>query len=271
MSAGHVITHLETVGADIASNAGGSATPGSPALEDVTPQVGVITLNRPEKRNALNAAIATAVAEAVRAHTSAGVRAILIRGEGPVFCAGADLSGGVYADDFWSAMEDMLSAIQTTPVPVIADIHGPAVGAGCQIAVACDLRAFADEGACWVPVAEHGFALDLWTHARARELMGGALARNVFLAGARVGAEQARATGFSVVLDDATPNATALAHRVARQAPLSMEHSKRVFNSPDMHADAELQQMMVDIWASEDVQEARRARAEKRAPQFRGR
>ena len=50
-----------------------------------------------------------------------------------------------------------------------------------------------------------------------------------------------------------------------------MEHSKRVFNSPDMHADAELQQMMVDIWASEDVQEARRARAEKRAPQFRGR
>ena len=264
MSAGHVITHLETVGTGKASNADGSG-------HSAAPQVGVITLNRPEKRNALNATIATAVAEAVRAHTAAGVRAILIRGEGPVFCAGADLSGGVYADDFWSAMEDMLSAIQTTPVPVVADIHGPAVGAGCQIALACDLRVFTDEGACWVPVAEHGFALDLWTHARARELLGGALARNVFLAGARVGAEQARATGFSVVLDAATPNASALAHRVARQAPLSMEHSKRVFNSPDMHADAELQRMMVDIWASEDVQEARRARAEKREPQFRGR
>lgn len=252
MSAGHVLTHTE------------SADP-------TAPQVGVITLNRPEKRNALNATIANAVAEAVRAHTTAGVRAILIRGEGPAFCAGADLSGGVYADDFWVAMENMLSAIQTAPVPVIADIDGPAVGAGCQIALACDLRVFSDEGACWVPVAAHGFALDLWTHDRARELMGGALARNVFLAGARVSAEQARATGFSVLLDDATPDATAFAYRVAQQAPLSMKHSKRVLNSSDMYADAELEQMIPAIWDSEDVQEARQARAEGRTPHFTGR
>src|SRR5699024_12180081 len=92
----------------------------------------------------------------------------------------------------------MLQAVLEAPVPVIADVHGPAIGAGCQLILACDLRVFQDAGECWVPVARHGFALDEWTHSRAVELMGGAWARNIFLGGAHLSAEQARELGFAI-------------------------------------------------------------------------
>ena len=116
--------------------------------------VAVVTLNNPSKRNALTADVAKAIADAVREASAGDVavdraaRAILIRGNGPAFCAGADLSGGVYADDFWGSLSDMLQAITACPVPVIADVQGPAVGAGCQLVLACDLRVFGDRGEC---------------------------------------------------------------------------------------------------------------------------
>ncbi|AHI02634.1 enoyl-CoA hydratase [Corynebacterium falsenii DSM 44353] len=232
--------------------------------------VGVVVLNHPEKRNAIRAEVATAVTRGIHSLLDQQVRAILIRGEGPAFCAGADLSGGVYGDDFWPAMRDMLHAILDAPVPVIADVQGPAVGAGCQILLACELRVFGPDALVWVPLAQHGFALDFWTHERARELMGGAMARNVFLAGVKVDAQQAAAIGFATLIGDAT-TALDFATTVAAQAPLSMEHSKRVFNSPDLSQQPELEAQIPGIWASEDAAEARRARSEKRAPQFHGR
>ena len=149
------------------------------------------------KRQALTAEVARSIAAAVR-EVSTGetaedrtARAILIRGKGPAFCAGADLSGGVYADDFWGSLSDMLQAITSSPVPVIADVQGPAVGAGCQLILACDLRIFGDRGECWVPVAQHAFAMDTWTIQRARELVGGSFARNLLLGSARMSVDQA--------------------------------------------------------------------------------
>lgn len=232
--------------------------------------VGIVTLNRPEKRNAITAQLAMEVARAVDAHTEAGCRAILIRGAGSVFSAGADLSGGVYSPDFFDSLRAMLRAVLDTPVPVIAAIQGPAVGAGCQLVLACDLRVFGTQGQVWVPAATHGFALDAWTHDRLRDLLGGALARNVMLAGAKVGAQQALNTGFACMVGDVAADALTFAHTVAGQAPLSMEHSKRMFNSPDPARDPALDELMAQAWASEDAAEARAARAEGRAPNFTG-
>lgn len=242
--------------------------------------VAVLTLNNPSKRNALTADVARSIAAAVR-EVSTGetaedrtARAILIRGNGPAFCAGADLSGGVYADDFWGSLSDMLQAITSTPVPVIADVQGPAVGAGCQLILACDLRIFGDRGECWIPVAQHAFAMDTWTIQRARELMGGSFARNLLLGSARMSADQAVATGFATHLATVTEQRDEpmdIAQGIAASAPLSMEHAKRVLNSPDPHGDESLEKLFFAAWASEDAQEARAARAEKRAPQFKGR
>ncbi|QFQ01869.1 putative enoyl-CoA hydratase echA6 [Corynebacterium urogenitale] len=242
--------------------------------------VTVITLNNPAKRNALTAQFAREIAEAIR-EASAGevaedrqARAILLRGEGPAFCAGADLGGGVYGDDFWASITDMLNAITESPVPVIADVQGPAVGAGCQLILACDLRVFGERGVCWIPVAKHAFAMDDWTIRRARELLGGSVARNLLLGGAQVGTEQALALGFAMSkasVADQRDEPLEIAQSIAGGAPLSMEHSKRVLNHEDPANDAELQQMFTDVWASEDASEARRARAEQRAPHFTGR
>ena len=67
----------------------------------------------------------------------------------------------------------MLTTVTDVPVPVIADIQGPAVGAGCQLALACDLRVMGEGAVTWVPAVQHGFALDPWTVNRAVELLGG--------------------------------------------------------------------------------------------------
>lgn len=245
--------------------------------------VGIITLNDPDRRNALDAAKAQRIAEAVRGFSGlpkvvgspageAGepVRAILLRAQGPAFCAGADLAGGVYATEFFESLTQMLQAITDSPLPVIADVQGPAVGAGCQLLLACDLRVFGEKAAIWVPAAEHGFALDAWTHERLKEMLGGAVARNVMIGAAKVGSEQAVALGFAVKIGD---DATALdyAHSMAALSPLSMEHSKRVLNSPDPSQDESLEKLFYAAWASEDVKEARAARKERRAPKFTGR
>ncbi len=244
----------------------------------------IITLNRPEKRNALRSEDCQGVTAAVKRAAGRGdatgegtpARAIVLRGNGPAFCAGADLSGGVYADDFWGSLKDMLQAITAVPIPVIADVQGPAVGAGSQLILACDLRVFGKDATCWIPVAERAFALDAWTHARAKELMGGAVARNVLLGGAKLGAVQAEQVGFAALVGG-PEEAIALAQRVAEFAPLSLAYAKRALNSPDplglalASEKAELDALFRQVWSSEDVREARAARAEKRKPRFRGR
>lgn len=249
--------------------------------------VAILTLNDPKKRNALTAEKARSIEEAIieleatrhgvpLADTenadaiSEPVRAIVLRGEGPAFCAGADLSGGVYARDFFDSLTRMLTAVTRCPIPIIADVQGPAVGAGCQLVLASDLRIFGEGGCVWVPAAQHGFALDTWTHQRLRELVGGAHARNIMLGGQKLEAREAVATGLAAQLTDAE-GALAYARRVALHAPLSMEHSKRVLNSANPYGDPALDMLFYKAWSSQDAQEAREAREQGRDPRFIGR
>jgi enoyl-CoA hydratase len=245
----------------------------APVTLEFDGRVAVVTLTRPDRRNALDATVCTAVTGALRdAAAAEGVRAVLLRGEGPAFCAGANLKGGVYATDFFAALEGMLATLTGLPLPVIADIQGPAVGAGCQLALACDLRVMGPKARVWVPAVEHGFALDLWTVRRATELLGGATARNVLIAGAQVGQKAAVASGFAVLGGDSA-DALQMARVIAAQAPLPTAYFKRALNNPD--PDPEVASSLVAeaeaCWASEDVREARRARAEHRPAVFQGR
>ncbi|RAV34944.1 enoyl-CoA hydratase [Corynebacterium heidelbergense] len=265
--------------------------------------VAVVTLRRPEKRNALRQVecdgIALAVQLAVEGEAGAAggspgigedavqpsgtkpsahpARVILIRGEGDVFCAGADL-GGVYESGFLDAAGRMTEAILAAPVPMIAEVQGAAVGAGCQLIMACDLRVFAPAAACWIPAAANGLVLDTWMLNRTRELLGGALARDLMIGGGRITAQRAEALGFASRICDDAAQARRFAHDIAAQAPLSMRYAKAVLNDTKLrpslsHAPAQdaHRELYDRVWQSEDVREAKAARSEGRRPQFSGR
>ena len=229
--------------------------------------VAVVELQREDRRNALDLALCTAVHEAADAAVAEGARVIVVTGKGTAFCSGADL-GGVYGPDFLQALYGMLHHLTQLPIPLIAAVNGPAIGAGTQLAMACDLRV-ADETAKFaVPTARNGLAVDAWTIRTLSELAGAGRARRLMLAAESLDRDEALACGLAdrpgMVAD-----AIAWAHEIAEFAPLALAHNKLVLNgSPD--DDAEIERSFAAVWASDDVQEAALARTERRAPVFRG-
>lgn len=230
-----------------------------------------ITLNRPEKRNALDTETCVLVREAVEAAVEAGSRAIVITGAGTAFSAGADLSGGVYAKDFTTQVVMMLQAIESAPVPVIAAINGPAVGAGTQLAIACDLRVVAPGGFFMVPVVKVALAVDNWTVKRLSSLVGGSNARAMLLAAETADAESALRIGLANRAGD-LEDAREWARELSGFAPLTIAHLKMLFadDGARVHASAEQDAAARRCWFSEDAKEARLARTERRRPVFRG-
>lgn len=234
--------------------------------------VATLTLTRDHKRNALDQDMCRAIDAALDEVVDAGARAIVITGDGSAFCAGADLGGGVYADGFFDALFSMLGHIQRVPAVVIGAINGPAVGAGTQLAMACDLRVVADAAYFRVPVVDVAIALDDVTVRSLERLVGGARARTMLLTGATLSSEDAVSCGFAAMpgtLDDAL----ALASVCATKAPLTLRNLKAEFawGGYRPFSDEERREFQLAAWNSEDVQEARAARAEKREAEFRGR
>lgn len=228
--------------------------------------VSVIELRREDRRNALNLEQCKAIHEAVDAAVDGGARAVVITGKGTAFCSGADL-GGVYGDEFLSALYGMLHHLTEVSVPLIAAVNGPAIGAGTQLALACDLR-IADVSARFaVPTARNGMAVDAWTIRTLADVAGHGTARRLMLAAETLDRSQALAVGLADragTLDDALD----WAKEIASLAPLSLAHNKLVLNGGDDEAVAE---SFAACWASEDVREAALARSEKRTPHFTGR
>ena len=144
--------------------------------------VTTIELQRPERRNALNSELVDILREAVQEAAADDVRAIVITGAGTVFCAGADLSGDVFAADFPDKAIALNLAIDAVQVQVIGAINGPAIGAGVQLAMVCDLRVVAPDAYFQFPIARYGLALDNWSIRRLSSLAGYGRARGMLLA-----------------------------------------------------------------------------------------
>ncbi|WP_039795193.1 enoyl-CoA hydratase [Nocardia araoensis] len=230
-----------------------------------------IELQREERRNALNHELVTLLREAVLAAVADQARVIVLTGRGPVFSAGADLSG-VYSGDFLSGLLDMLHAIESAPVPVISAINGAAIGAGVQLALASDLRVIAPEAYIAVPAAKLGITVDRWTVRRLAALIGGGPARTVLLGAEQISADDAYAFGFANRIGTVA-DAQAWAKHIAALAPLSLRHMKLVLND-DGTRDPETAQQRAALeaaWTSEDAKEGRLARQEKRPAKFVGR
>ncbi|MCB0923394.1 MAG: enoyl-CoA hydratase [Mycobacterium sp.] len=233
--------------------------------------VTTIEMQRPERRNALNTMLVDALREAVETAAADGIRAIVLTGQGTVFCAGADLSGDVFAAEFPEKAIALNKAIDAVPVPVIAALNGPAIGAGVQLAMVCDLRVVAPGAYFQFPIARYGLALDNWSIRRLASLAGHGRARAMLLAAEKLDAQTALITGMANRIGDLA-DAQAWAAEIAGLAPLSVAHSKRVLNDDGAYEEqGERHKQMFDAaWSSQDVIEAQVARVEKRSPRFQG-
>jgi len=233
--------------------------------------VTTIELQRSERRNALNSELVDSLREAVESAAADDVRAIVLTGAGTVFCAGADLSGDVFAADFPDKAIALNLAIDAVPVPVIAAINGPAIGAGVQLAMVCDLRVLAPDAYFQFPIARYGLALDNWSIRRLSSLAGHGRARGMLLGAEKLDADTALMTGMANRIGTLA-DAQAWAAEIAGFAPLSLRHSKRVLNDDGAYQDrSDLHKDLFDkAWGSQDVIEAQVARIEKRAARFQG-
>ncbi len=249
------------------------------------PHVGLAVIERPERRNALNAELCDELRARIEA--AAGARAVVVTGEGVAFCAGADLArrgadtgGGLEhggGDSFRPAFERLLDAIVAHPAPVVAAVNGPALGAGMQLAVACDLRVVAPRATLGIPAAKLGVVLSAPNIRRLAQVVGLPVARDLLLTGRAVDVDEADRIGLvHRRADDARAAALALAGELAGLAPLTVQGHKRALNlvaaaGPlDAAACAEIAALEAGAFASDDLQEGIAAFAEKRAPAFRG-
>jgi enoyl-CoA hydratase len=236
-------------------------------VEDVM----TIELQRPEQRNALNSQLVDELRQAVEKATGENVRTIVLTGQGTVFCAGADLRGDLFAADYPDRLLQLHKAMDAMPITVIGAINGPAIGAGLQLAMQCDLRVVAPDAFFQFPTSKYGLALDNWSIRRLSWLAGHGRARAMLLAAEKLTAETALQTGMANRIGTLA-DAQAWAAEIAGLAPLALQHAKRVLNDDGAIEEASPvhKQLFDQAWASQDVIEAQAARAEKRTPKFRG-
>lgn len=247
-------------------------------------RIAVLTIDREERRNALDAELCDQLRVHLQQHTD--LLAIVITGAGSAFCAGADL-GSRFADgdaehgggdSFRPAFERVLDAIVDHPAPVIAAVNGPAIGAGMQLAVACDIRVAAPNARMAIPGGRLGILLSAPNIRRLAHLVGHGLARDFLLTGREVTGADAQRIGL-VQRVDAEPlvAAVGLAADISSFAPLTVQGHKRALNLLDAAgplpkgARDEIARLEARAFASDDLREGMAAFAEKRPPLFRGR
>jgi enoyl-CoA hydratase len=168
--------------------------------------VATITLDRPESRNALNRAMCDdIVVAAVTARDNAAVRLVLVRANGPVFCAGADLKErkSMSADEVRArrlAAFAAYGALEGLPMPVIAVVQGPAIGSGAEIAACCDFVIATPQASFATPEALWG---TVGATQRLPRILGRQLAKDMMYTGRKLNAEEARAAGLVTRIADA--------------------------------------------------------------------
>ena len=254
-------------------------------VEQLEP-VGILTLNRPSALNSLSNALLSELADALEdLDREASIRVIVLTGGPQVFAAGADLKqladtletpGGPKA--FLTTRFGYWDRIRSIRSPIVGAVSGYALGAGCELALACDLLVAAESARFGQPELGVGLVPGAGGTQRVARLAGKAKAMELVLTGRMMGAYEAERFGIVnrvVPAELLRDEAIALAHEVAAKPPLSVRSAKeavlKAFELPLREGLEFERQALLQILGTEDAREGIAAFLEKRAPSFHGR
>lgn len=230
----------------------------------------VVTLDRPERRNALDHATLAELTDVLASAAERPTRVLVLTGASGHFCAGADLQG-VEDSSFATLLQGVLDRLVHVSFPTIAAIDGAALGAGTQLAVACDLRVATESASFGIPAAKLGLMVNHWTVQRVETLLGPSTARAVLLAAEVIRGDEARRLGFTNRIG-ALPEALAWAEQIATLAPLTIAGHKLMLNKLEQAPapDPDVAAAFDRAWTSRDFAEGIDAFRNRRTPVFRG-
>ncbi|MGT2464106.1 enoyl-CoA hydratase/isomerase family protein [Sinomonas atrocyanea] len=243
-----------------------------------------VTLNRPERRNAINVDVLQGLAVAAERAAEPGVRVVVLEGRGPAFCAGADLRAGGN-DGLPGPSEAMLaestrvfSALEAIPVPVVAAVHGAAFAGGLELLLCCDIVVASDSARFADAHARFGLLPGAGGSYRLPRRVGQSSARLLLYTGEEIEAAEAYRIGLADILvhdDELADRVGALAQTIGSRSPLVLREMKRLSGeAAALPAEAGLQSAHEAILrhrSSEDYAEGLRSFAERREPRFTGR
>ena len=249
-------------------------------------RIASIQINRPEKRNAFKQVMWGQLTEIVRdLAADPDVFVIVLRGAGEkVFSAGADIAEFDQGEPDEAqirargqAVDDCLSAIKECPKAVIAMVHGFAMGGGCSLALACDLRLAGESAQFGIPAAKLGIVYTVQSTASLTAIAGPANAARVLFTGAAFDARTSYEMGIAsaVYPDNRLHEETyRLARQIAQNAPFSVAGAKKIIQTylhdPGFERHPDVHELAVRCFLTADHREGARAFLEKRRPIFRG-
>jgi enoyl-CoA hydratase/carnithine racemase len=250
-------------------------------LCEVKDDIATVTLNRPEKRNAMNTALLVGLRDRFdELDGRRDVRVVVVRGAGPAFCSGMDLremGERRGAADPESGVTQILERVERSRHPTIAMLHGDAIAGGCELALHCDLRIAAEPARLGMPLARIGLIVPFPLLQKLVEVIGSAQTRELLFTGKPVSARRALEIGMvhQVVAPAEVESATYdLARTIAANAPLSLSGIKasllRAVSLRERVEHADIDDLALRAHRSADAAEGRRAMLEKRKPVFRG-
>ena len=246
-------------------------------LVDVNGPVRTVTLNRPEKRNALDTETLDGMIAAFPNEPGSEERVAVVRANGPSFCSGMDLSAKAAGLGQPTSIETMLRRIVTYPLPVVAIVHGPAIAGGNELALHCDFVVASTSAIFGMSLSQIGLAPTWFLAKKLMEVAGPVAAREILLLGEPLPSKRLYDLGIITRLaepDSLQDAAQAIIDRLAANAPLSLKNMKAMLVRQMAFRDTtqydDLNSEVKKISASSDAMEGVQARLERRQPLFRG-